>query len=147
MYAQASLDPAFLVDASALLKRGEPLLATYEFHFYQRHDWLPDRKVVDITIKRRLRPHLITEHFEMRDSQSGVYHYTSDPEEALHFLGKPRFIALTQVSELKSGGRYLLETRILVTHEGVSGLLRLLDRWLALWRPIDQTLQIDYTHP
>ncbi|MBF0214429.1 MAG: DUF4390 domain-containing protein [Magnetococcales bacterium] len=137
LFAKASLTPAFLTRIVQQLKQGEPLLATYRSRILRRHDWLPDLLLLDKEIQRHIRMRLITERYEMREENTGLVHYTSDENEAQNFFGNPRFILLHGRFRPLPHTRYQLETRVSLTHEGMSRMFRFLDRWLALNQPMD----------
>ncbi|MEO5376392.1 MAG: DUF4390 domain-containing protein [Magnetococcus sp. DMHC-6] len=147
LYAQAVLKDDFLATIQLRLKQGEALSANYQFRlFLETPVWLPDRRLTSVIFSRRLRPHLITERFEMIDSRNNEVIYSPYTEEALHFFGNPNYIPLLPISELIAGSSYILETRFHVTHDGVSGLFRLLSSWFGFWEPTDWVQQVNYRH-
>jgi hypothetical protein len=135
LYVRAELDPTILKRLMEFLNNGEPLWATYRFRLYQQHTWLPDQRIGQIILKRRLRLRLITRRYEMLDGQSGQIQYTSSPEEAMNFLGAPRYI---QMATLKNKHRplshppYQLKVDLTLEHEDLSHLFHLLDQWFNL---------------
>ncbi len=131
LFAQAALSPDYLNHLLKLLKHGEPIVARYRFRFYRVNDWLGDYRLLQVIIKRRLRLRLISERFEMLDITNDRTHLTSDPEEAMGFIGHPRYIPLSGRVRLRPDRRYRLDVHLDVEHEGMSDTYRLLNRWLS----------------
>ncbi|MBF0183996.1 MAG: DUF4390 domain-containing protein [Magnetococcales bacterium] len=136
LYVRAELDPTISKQLMEFLNNGEPLWATYRFRLYQQNQILPDLRISQTISKRRLRLRLITRRFEMLDGQSGQIQYTSNPDEAMSFIGAPRYIQLATLKEKNSplSSRYLyrLQVDLTLEHEDLSHLFHLLDRWFNL---------------
>ncbi len=141
LYAQLALDSDYLANLMNLLKHGEPIVAHYRFRFYRLNDWLTDSRLLQVTIKRRLQLRLISERFEMLDLTNDQTHFTSDPEEAMSFIGQPRYIPLSDQVRLRPERRYRLEVRLNLEHEGMSSTYRLLNRWLSIGQSGDFQFQ------
>ena len=131
LYAQAALDPGYLSELVPLLRHGEPIVADYRFRFYRINDWLPDSRLIQVSVKRRLQMHLITEHFEMLDISNGQTHYAGDPDEAMGFIGQPDYVPLSSRFRMIPGRRYRLETHLELEHGGMFGSNRLLNSWIS----------------
>lgn len=115
-----------------LLKHGEPLMASYHFRLTRLHPWLPNTRILQHQVNRHMRMRLITQRYELRDADKKQIHYATNESEAMQFFGNPRFILLHNRVKLLEGVRYQLETRVTITHEGMSSMFQFLDRWLAL---------------
>ncbi|MBF0417437.1 MAG: DUF4390 domain-containing protein [Magnetococcales bacterium] len=137
LLARVTLDPTFLDRLSENLQQGEPLLATYRFRLIRKHPWLPNAHILDRQILRLIRMRLITERYELQENQQRLVHYTTDENEALQFIGNPRFLLLHPRFKPLPDTEYILETRVTITHEGMSRMFRFLDRWLTWHQPMD----------
>lgn len=137
LLARVTLDPALLERLGENLQQGEPLLATYRFRLIRKHPWLPNAHVLDKQILRHVRMRLITERYQLQENQQRLVHYTTDESEALQFIGNPRFLLLHPRFKPLPDTDYMLQTRISITHEGMSRLFRFLDRWLTWHQPMD----------
>ncbi|MEO5346011.1 MAG: DUF4390 domain-containing protein [Magnetococcus sp. YQC-9] len=137
LFAQLSLDPRLLDRLGDNLKQSEPLQATYHFRLLRKHQWLPNAHILDTEIQRHIRMRLITERYELQEGHKGLFHYTTDENEALQFIGNPRFLLLHPRFRLLPDTGYILQTRVTITHEGMSRMFRFLDRWLQLNQPMD----------
>ncbi|MBF0284816.1 MAG: DUF4390 domain-containing protein [Magnetococcales bacterium] len=135
-YVQAALSLVTLKEISDLLQNGEPLLANYRFRLVLIRPWMPDQTVVEQTLSRRLKLHLITRRFEMVEEAAGQPVFTADAETALRFVGNPRYIPLrAPLPTTGKEGRFLLQTWFRLEQEGVSQIFRTLHRLLTFWRP------------
>ncbi|WP_193771006.1 DUF4390 domain-containing protein [Candidatus Magnetaquicoccus inordinatus] len=136
LYVRAELDSTILKRLMEFLNNGEPLWATYRFRLYQQNSLLPDLRLAQTIVKRRLRFRLITHRFEMLDGQSGQIQYTGNPDEAMNFLGAPRYIAMATLhdkkSHLSSRYNYRLKVDLTLEQEDLSHLFHLLDQWFNL---------------
>ncbi len=154
VYGQARLSEAFLDGALEMLRQGEPLLAVYRFDFFTPRSLLPDKELAEVTLRRRLRLHLITEQFELQDISREQTLYSDDPEEALLFLGAPRVILLNgalgaeqPVPLPERGRRHVLEVRFRLQREGVSSMFRILTSLFTFWKPSDYLRTSDHRQP
>lgn len=137
LFAHVVLNPRFMHHLKGLLQQGEPLLATYQFRIHRLNDWLPDTLILRREIYRHLRMRLITQRYELLDELNGLVRYATDEDEAVQFLGNPRFVLLHKRVRLLPGVRYRVETRVSITHEGMSRMFQFLDHWLGLSQPLD----------
>ncbi|MBF0261176.1 MAG: DUF4390 domain-containing protein [Magnetococcales bacterium] len=137
LLARVTLEPSLLERLGENLQQGEPLLATYRFRLIRKHPWLPHAQVLDREILRHVRMRLITERYELQENQQRLVHYTTDESEALQFIGNPRFLLLHPRFRPLPDTGYLLQTRVSITHEGMSRMFRFLDRWLTWHQPMD----------
>lgn len=147
LYARTVLDPGFLSDIMALLGHGEPVLATYRFRFYRTQSWLPDLRLAQVIVKRRLRLRLITRRFEMTDVRNNHVQYTRDPQQAIGFIGNPRYIRLATHTHLFPQRRYHLDVQVQVEHQGMSRVYRVLNRLLTFGGSADYSLQTAFEQP
>lgn len=145
LYARATLDGAFSRQVILALRHGEPMQATYRFHFLRRQTLWPDLPLAKVTIRRRIRLRLITKKYEMHDMDTGQIHYTSDPEKAIRFFGNPRFVLLGKEAHLKKEAHYELHVEFEWSHQGMSPQFQTLKRWLNLDQTITHSLNVDYT--
>ena len=133
LYVGAELDQNYLKQLTKFLNNGEPMRATYRFSLYRTHPWLPNLRVSQVILKRRVRLRLITRRYEMLDGQTGQIQYTGSPEEAMSFLGAPRYILLGMLREkgkyFSANRRYQLNVDLTLEHEDMSHLFHLLDQW------------------
>lgn len=151
LYVRARLDPYLLEDSVALLKQGEVLTGLYRFQLYRIRDWLPDRQEVEVTLKHRVRLHLITGKFELQETQQGLeriqaVYYTEDPEEAFRFLSNPQPLSLGYQNSFSSNTDYRLEVLFRWESEGVARLFRRLSGWLTFWDASYAALTLFYHH-
>ncbi|MBF0461145.1 MAG: DUF4390 domain-containing protein [Magnetococcales bacterium] len=149
LYAKVELDQNFLKQLTEFLNDGEPLWATYRFRLYRTHPWWPDLRISKVTLKRRLRLRLITRRFEMLDGQTGQIQYTSSPEEAMSFLGAPRYVLLGILGDegksLSADRAYRLNVDLTLEHEDLSSLFHLLDQWFRFGQSGTFRFQVAYT--
>ncbi|MBF0161231.1 MAG: DUF4390 domain-containing protein [Magnetococcales bacterium] len=133
LYARAELDQNYLKQLTELLNSGEPLWATYRFGLYRIHHWLPDLRISQIILKRRVRLRLVTRRYEMLDEQTKQIQYTDNPEEAMSFLGAPRYVLMGMLRDhgrhFPLDRRYRLHVDLTLEHEDMSHLFHLLDQW------------------
>ncbi|NGZ06593.1 MAG: DUF4390 domain-containing protein [Magnetococcales bacterium] len=137
LLAHSELAPPFLLQLGEQLAQGEPLLASYRFRIRRLHPWLPDTRILDKPLQRHIRKRLITERYELREEQQRLVHYTTDEQEALNFIGNPRFILLANRFKPLPQTRYQMETHLSITPSGMSRLFLLLNRWLSLGKPME----------
>lgn len=147
VYGRAELTREFLARSRALLEQGEPVQVIYGFVFYRQLAWLPDLKLSESTEKRRVKKHLIIQRYEMQVVGSGQVSFTSDEEDALEFLGRPRFIPILEKKDLNNDANYRLRVTLTMEQDGVSRMYRLLYRLLNLWKPVTSTIETEYHHP
>ncbi|MEO5339370.1 MAG: DUF4390 domain-containing protein [Magnetococcus sp. MYC-9] len=148
LYARAELDPQALKQLMELLDNGEPIWATYRFGLYRNHAWWPDLRISQVVLQRRLRLRLITRRYEMLDGQTGQIQYTSNPDEAMNFVGAPRYVPLGTLREkgafLPIEHRYRLKVELTLEHEDMSYLFHLLDQWFGFGQSGLFHLQVPY---
>ncbi len=149
LYVMAEMEQNYLKRLAEFLNTGEPVWASYSFRLYRNHPWLPDLRIGQVTVKRRLRLRLVTRRFEMLDGQTGQIQYTSNPEEAMSFLGAPRYVPLGTLThnrkKLSSDHSYRLEVALTLEHEDMSTLLHLLDQWFSFGQSSQFYFQTAYT--
>ncbi|MBF0127844.1 MAG: DUF4390 domain-containing protein [Magnetococcales bacterium] len=141
LYGSALLDPKYLAKITAMIKKGEPILGVYRFRLYQVDPWLPDVKVVDVSLSRRLVPHLITQKFELREGEGGQVQYADDLPEALQFLGHPNYLPLVGGDEPLLPGEYHLDVRFSLVPGVTNPVIRMLKRWLVVSDPAEHRYQ------
>ncbi|MBF0400346.1 MAG: DUF4390 domain-containing protein [Magnetococcales bacterium] len=133
IYARAEMEPEILKELTELLDNGEPLWVVYRFRLYRIHPWWPDLRISQAILKRRLRLRLITRRYEMLDGETGQIQYSNNPEEAMNFLGAPRYVlmgALQKKGKFFTADRsYRLNIDLTLEHEDMSYFFHLLDRW------------------
>ncbi|MEO5363579.1 MAG: DUF4390 domain-containing protein [Magnetococcus sp. DMHC-8] len=147
LYAKAELDQHYLKQLTEFLNSGEPLWATYRFRLYRLHAWLPDLRIGQVFLKRRVRLRLITRRFEMLDGQTGQMQYTGNPEEAMGFLGAPRYVPLgtLQDRQLPTDRSYRLNVDLTLEHQDLPHLFHLLDQWFRFGQSSLFRFQTTYT--
>ncbi|MBF0187238.1 MAG: DUF4390 domain-containing protein [Magnetococcales bacterium] len=138
-YTEATLDNTFLSEVSALLQQGEPIVATYRFFLYQKSEGLLSNDLLlgSARIKRRLHRHLIRDRFELLDMDTEQIHFTPDADEALRFIGQPRYVPLWIQKPVRPQHPYVLEVTCRIERDGVSRVFRLLDRLINFWKPVE----------
>ncbi|MBF0134021.1 MAG: DUF4390 domain-containing protein [Magnetococcales bacterium] len=147
LFASVRLRTEFLNAILRELDNGEPIMATYRFRFYRLQNHFPDLRLSQQTIQRRLRRRLITERFEMTELPQKRLHYTPDEDEAMNFLGSPRYILLGSDVHLPRTNRYYLDIGITIEHQEMSWVLSVLNRWLTLTPPVIYRKHVRFQHP
>ncbi|MBF0358584.1 MAG: DUF4390 domain-containing protein [Magnetococcales bacterium] len=147
LYARASLKHEFSKKIIDTLLHGEPIQASYHFTFFRNQNYLPDLPLAKVSIIRRIRLHLITRKYEMHDLTTNKINYTPDSEEAIRFLGNPKFVLLGKNANLKSESNYWLNVKFEIDSHGMSPVFRTLKRLLTLNQATDYQLSVDYIKP
>lgn len=149
LYASAEMDQEHLKQLTELLSNGEPLWAVYQFRLYRIHPWWPDLRLSQTLLKRRLRLRMITRRYEMLDGMTGQIQYTNDPEEAMSFLGAPRYVKIGTMQKqgkyFSSDRAYRLTVDLTLEHEDMSYFFHVLDRWFKFGQSTLFHFQIPYT--
>ncbi len=149
LYARAEMDQRYLKQLTEFLDSGEPLWATYRFRLYRLHPWWPDLRISQVFLKRRVRLRLITRRYEMLDGQTEQIQYTSNPEEAMGFMGAPRYVLLGTLRDkdeyLSADRTYRLNVDLTLEHEDLSQLVHLLDQLFRFGQSGLFRFQVTYT--
>ncbi|MBF0110030.1 MAG: DUF4390 domain-containing protein [Magnetococcales bacterium] len=136
LYATIRLQPEYLDQLLREMDHGEPVQATYRIEFYRAQDWFFDRRLSQQVVHRRLRLRLITQRFEMTELPQKRLQYTADEDEAMSFIGFPRYIFIGSTVGLPRDHRYYLNVGFSVEHQGMSWVLGVLNRILTMSPPV-----------
>jgi Domain of unknown function (DUF4390) len=97
-----------------------------------RHFWF-DANVVDLTLRRELAYHVVTDRFVVRDVRTGDEKSFETLKEALTYLGKVAAWPVLVEPQL-DGGRYIISVRAGVRRGKLPASLRMLLFWTDDWQ-------------
>lgn len=101
-----------------------------------RHLWF-DANVVDLTLRRELAYHVVTDRFVVRDVRSGDEKSFETLKEALAYLGKVEAWPILVEPQL-DGGRYIISVRAGVRRGKLPASLRALLFWTDDWQRVSK---------
>ena len=101
-----------------------------------RHLWF-NANVVDLTLRRELAYHVVTDRFVVRDVRSGDQESFETLKEALAYLGKVDGWPILVDSQL-DGGRYIISVRAGVRRGKLPSSLRALLFWTDDWQRVSK---------
>jgi hypothetical protein len=101
-----------------------------------RHFWF-DANVVDLTLRRELAYHVVTDRFVVRDVRSGGQKSFATLQEALAYLGKVDSWPILVEPQL-DGGRYIISVRAGVRRGKLPASLRALLFWTDDWQRVSK---------
>ena len=101
-----------------------------------RHLWF-DSNVVDLTLRRELAYHVVTDRFVVRDVRSGDQESFDTLREALAYLGKVDNWPILVEPQL-DGGRYIISVRAGVRRGKLPASLRALLFWTDDWQRVSK---------
>ncbi|MGH8169697.1 MAG: DUF4390 domain-containing protein [Steroidobacteraceae bacterium] len=101
-----------------------------------RHLWF-DANVVDLTLRRELAYHVVTDRFVVRDVRSGDQKSFETLKEALTYLGKVDAWPILVEPQL-DGGRYIISVRAGVRRGKLPASLRALLFWTDDWQRVSK---------
>jgi len=101
-----------------------------------RHLWF-DANVVDLTLRRELAYHVVTDRFVVRDVRSGDQQSFDTLKEALAYLGKVENWPILVEPQL-DGGRYIISVRAGVRRGKLPASLRALLFWTDDWQRVSK---------
>ena len=101
-----------------------------------RHLWF-DANVVDLTLRRELAYHVVTDRFVVRDVRSGDQKSFDTLKEALDYLGKVDSWPILVEPQL-DGGRYIISVRAGVRRGKLPASLRALLFWTDDWQRVSK---------
>jgi len=101
-----------------------------------RHLWF-DSNVVDLTLRRELAYHVVTDRFVVRDVRSGDQESFDTLKEALAYLGKVDSWPILVEPQL-DGGRYIISVRAGVRRGKLPASLRALLFWTDDWQRVSK---------
>jgi Domain of unknown function (DUF4390) len=101
-----------------------------------RHLWF-DSNVVDLTLRRELAYHVITDRFVVRDVRSGDQQSFDTLQDALAYLGKVDNWPILVEPQL-DGGRYIISVRAGVRRGKLPASLRALLFWTDDWQRVSK---------
>lgn len=101
-----------------------------------RHLWF-DSNVVDLTLRRELAYHVVTDRFVVRDVRSGDEKSFETLKEALAYLGKVEAWPILVEPQL-DGGRYIISVRAGVRRGKLPASLRALLFWTDDWQRVSK---------
>jgi hypothetical protein len=101
-----------------------------------RHLWF-DANVVDLTLRRELAYHVVTDRFVVRDVRSGEQRSFDTLKEALDYLGKVDNWPILVEPQL-DGGRYIISVRAGVRRGKLPASLRALLFWTDDWQRVSK---------
>jgi Domain of unknown function (DUF4390) len=101
-----------------------------------RHLWF-DANVVDLTLRRELAYHVVTDRFVVRDVRSGDQKSFDTLKEALAYLGKIDGWPILVEPQL-DGGRYIISVRAGVRRGKLPASLRALLFWTDDWQRVSK---------
>ena len=102
----------------------------------ERHLWF-DSNVVDLTLRRELAYHVITDRFVVRDVRSGNQESFDTLKDALAYLGKVDDWPILVEPQL-DGGRYIISVRAGVRRGKLPASLRALLFWTNDWQRVSK---------
>jgi hypothetical protein len=102
----------------------------------ERHLWF-DSNVVDLTLRRELAYHVITDRFVVRDVRSGDQESFDTLKDALAYLGKVDDWPILVEPQL-DGGRYIISVRAGVRRGKLPASLRALLFWTNDWQRVSK---------
>lgn len=142
LYASVRLRSDYLDAVFKETESGEPVLAYYRFDFYRHQDHFFDKLLGHEVVQRRLRLRLVTQRYEMIKIPTNELQYTAEENEAISFLGAPRYILLGTGITITPNERYYLTVGFTLEHQGMSWVLGVLKCWLTLSPPIIHTKMV-----
>jgi hypothetical protein len=101
-----------------------------------RHLWF-NSNVVDLTLRRELAYHVVTDRFVVRDVRSGDQESFATLKEALAYLGKVDSWPILVEPQL-DGGRYIISVRAGVRRGKLPASLRALLFWTDDWQRVSK---------
>jgi len=101
-----------------------------------RHLWF-DSNVIDLTLRRELAYHVVTDRFVVRDVRSGDQKSFETLKEALDYLGKVDNWPILVEPQL-DGGRYIISVRAGVRRGKLPSSLRALLFWTDDWQRVSK---------
>src|SRR5487761_340011 len=101
-----------------------------------RHLWF-NANVVDLTLRRELAYHVVTDRFVVRDVQGGEQKSFDTLQEALAYLGKVDGWPILVEPQL-DGGRYIISVRAGVRRGKLPSSLRALLFWTDDWQRVSK---------
>ena len=101
-----------------------------------RRFWF-DANVVDLTLRRELAYHVVTDRFVVRDVRSGDEKSFETLKEALAYLGKVEGWPILVEPQL-DGGRYIISVRAGVRRGKLPASLRMLLFWTDDWQRVSK---------
>ena len=101
-----------------------------------RHLWF-NANVVDLTLRRELAYHVVTDRFVVRDVSSGDQKSFDTLKEALAYLGKVEGWPILVEPQL-DGGRYIISVRAGVRRGKLPASLRALLFWTDDWQRVSK---------
>jgi hypothetical protein len=101
-----------------------------------RHLWF-NANVVDLTLRRELAYHVVTDRFVVRDVSSGNEKNFATLQEALAYLGKVDGWPILVEPQL-DGGRYIISVRAGVRRGKLPASLRMLLFWTDDWQRVSK---------
>jgi len=101
-----------------------------------RHLWF-NSNVIDLTLRRELAYHVITDRFVVRDVRSGEQKSFETLQEALAYLGKVDSWPILVEPQL-DGGRYIISVRAGVRRGKLPSSLRALLFWTDDWQRVSK---------
>jgi hypothetical protein len=101
-----------------------------------RHLWF-DSTVIDLTLRRELAYHVVTDRFVVRDVRSGDQESFATLNEALAYLGKVDRWPILVEPQL-DGGRYIISVRAGVRRGRLPASLRALLFWTDDWQRVSK---------
>jgi hypothetical protein len=102
----------------------------------ERRLWF-DATIVDLTLRRELTYHAVTDRYVVRDVRSGEQENFSTLEEALAYLGKVDGWPILVEPQL-DGGNYLISVRAGVRRGRLPASLRMLFFWTDDWHRVSE---------
>ena len=102
----------------------------------ERHLWF-DANVTDLTLRRELAYHVITDRFVVRDVRSGEQKSFDTLKEALGYLGRVDRWPILVEPQL-DGGRYIISVRAGVRRGKLPASLRALLFWTDDWQRVSK---------
>jgi hypothetical protein len=101
-----------------------------------RHLWF-NANVVDLTLRRELAYHVVTDRFVVRDVRNGEQKSFETLQEALSYLGKVEAWPILVEPQL-DGGRYIISVRAGVRRGKLPASLRALLFWTDDWQRVSK---------
>ena len=109
--AQAAFTFDLPPDVRAALDRSVELIFEIDVEVYNPQEYLPNKTLVDINIKKRLSYHALTEKYTVDDITFGQRNSYNNLEDALNEIGRAQ-VNLTDASVLRATSKAIIRLRI-----------------------------------
>jgi hypothetical protein len=123
--------------AEEAVQNAVPLLFEFQVQVVENHTWLWDSVVIEITERRLLQYHALSETFQVKDLNAGTQGNYRRLEDALQAAGKIRSLLLTDQS-LDQGPSYSIRVRGSLDIESLPTPVRLIAYISSDWNMVSK---------